>query len=334
MENGIDKSTDFQEKEQLLFETRSEDAQEIIGKMPSWIIQWGIAVISIIVLAVFAVSGFIKSPDIGSYPVVISTSNPDIVVKSMIDGRIKELFAKNGSIVSKGDAIVLLDNDANFYDVLKAKQIAQKIDTSMSLIGEIDSKNNLSLGELKYAFQSFLVSLKLFREAKFTPSLGYQIHENIRSNAREFVQMCDDWEEKYLIRSAGDGKVVFLKDMSSNAYVRNKEDLFVIKNTDEESSLSIIGVIQNEMKFALKEGQEINLKLRDYPFQEFGVIKGKIVKISGKLPNGKCYIYIHTVNNKLRTSKGYDFNDYNSLSASGEVVLRDETILQKLLNRI
>ncbi|HEY1046017.1 MAG TPA: efflux RND transporter periplasmic adaptor subunit [Bacteroidia bacterium] len=334
MENDIDKNSDIKEKEQLLFETRSEDAQEIIGKMPSWIIRWGIAVISIIVLAVLMVSGFVKSPDIGSYPVVILRSNPDTIVKSMLDGRIKELFVKNGSHVSKGDPIVLMDNEANFYDVLKAKQMAQKIDTSMSYHGKINIEDDLSLGELKYEFQSFLVSLKLFQEAEFTPSQSYQIHENIRTTARRFVQMCDDWEKKYLIRSVGDGKVVFLKDMSSNTYVRNKEDLFVVKNTNEETDLSIIGVIQNEMKFALKEGQEINLKLLDYPFQEFGVIKGKIVKISGKLPNGKCYVYIHTVNNKLRTTKGYDFNDYNSLSASGEFVLRDETILQKLLNRI
>lgn len=54
----------------------SEEAREILGKIPSWIVRWGVTVIFVIFAGILLGCYFIEYPDTVEAPVEITTLNP------------------------------------------------------------------------------------------------------------------------------------------------------------------------------------------------------------------------------------------------------------------
>ena len=65
------------------FQERSREADEIFGKLPSWIIRWGITVIAVIVLAVIIACCLIRYPQTLQSRSVLTCDNPpsDLVAR-------------------------------------------------------------------------------------------------------------------------------------------------------------------------------------------------------------------------------------------------------------
>lgn len=51
------------EQQKLLYETRSEEVQEIMGRMPSWLVRYGIILIGIILCLLLVGSYFLRFLD-------------------------------------------------------------------------------------------------------------------------------------------------------------------------------------------------------------------------------------------------------------------------------
>ena len=49
-------------------ELRSEAVQEVMGHVPSWIVRWGITVLSLVVLMLVVGSFFFRYPDVVELP--------------------------------------------------------------------------------------------------------------------------------------------------------------------------------------------------------------------------------------------------------------------------
>src|SRR5687767_6819326 len=119
---------------ELLYYTRSEEVQELIGRMPSWIIRWGITVIGLLVLGTFIGAALITSPDLVSCEVTIANTTPPAIIYSPGNTQIKELLVKEGDFVDKGSPLAVLDNSvAGYKAILEGKQLAYAIDTSVNI---------------------------------------------------------------------------------------------------------------------------------------------------------------------------------------------------------
>ncbi|WP_163394134.1 HlyD family secretion protein [Flavobacterium limi] len=138
------------------FELRSEEVQDILTKVPHWMIRWGTVVIFLIILMLFFVSWFIKYPDVVNSEIVITTNIPPEKVVSKSSGRIEAILVKDKSIVSKNSTLAIIENTANYKDVFLLKKIVDefninnpKIDFPFALL------KNAQLGEIESAFAVF-----------------------------------------------------------------------------------------------------------------------------------------------------------------------------------
>lgn len=104
----------------------SEEAQEILGKMPSWIIRWGISVIAIIFLGILIGCYFIRYPQIVTAPITITTLNPPSDLITKVAGRIDTLFVADGSYVAGDQVIALLHNTADYADVCAVEALIRE----------------------------------------------------------------------------------------------------------------------------------------------------------------------------------------------------------------
>ena len=138
------------------FELRSEEVQDILTKVPHWMIRWGTVLIFAIIFILFFVSWFIKYPDVVNTEIVITTNIPPEKIVSKSSGRIEAILVKNKAIVSKNTTLAIIENTANYKDVFLLKSIVDNYNIN-------DSKKafpfallkNTQLGEIESTFAVF-----------------------------------------------------------------------------------------------------------------------------------------------------------------------------------
>ncbi|WP_166920152.1 HlyD family secretion protein [Flavobacterium poyangense] len=138
------------------FELRSEEVQDILTKVPHWMIRWGTVLIFVILFMLFFVSWFIKYPDVVNTEIVITTNIPPEKIVSKSSGRIEAILVKNKSIIEKNTTLAIIENTANYKDVFLLKSIVEgynindsKKDFPFALL------KNTQFGEIESAFAIF-----------------------------------------------------------------------------------------------------------------------------------------------------------------------------------
>ncbi len=101
---------------------RSEEFKEILGRPPRWTIRWGITVILLILLFLILGSWFFKYPDVVPSQVVVTTENPPAPIVARATGKIEHLLVSDQQEVKPGQALAVIENSANYRDMLKLEQ--------------------------------------------------------------------------------------------------------------------------------------------------------------------------------------------------------------------
>lgn len=144
------------DKEITAFELRSEEIQDILTKVPHWMIRWGTIMIFVIIVMLFFVSWFIKFPDVVNTEIIITTNIPPEKIVAKSSGRIEAILVKNKTIVSKNTALAIIENTANYKDVFLLKSIIDNYNINDPGITFSFSKlKNIQLGEIESAYAVF-----------------------------------------------------------------------------------------------------------------------------------------------------------------------------------
>lgn len=137
-------------------ELRSEEVQDILTKVPHWMIRWGTVVIFAIIVMLFFVSWFIKYPDVVNTEIVITTNIPPEKIVSRTFGRIEAILVKNKTIVSRNSILAIIENTANYKDVFALKKIIEDYNINDSKKKfPFELLQNKQLGEIESAFAVF-----------------------------------------------------------------------------------------------------------------------------------------------------------------------------------
>ena len=99
----------------------TEDMHEIITKVPSWILRWGIMLFFGILLIAVAISVIVRYPDTIKAGLKIGSINNSKTVIADASGIISKIFVRKEQLVKKGQPLVVID-DAGKTIVLTAPQ--------------------------------------------------------------------------------------------------------------------------------------------------------------------------------------------------------------------
>lgn len=143
-------------EENNTFELRSEEVQDILTKVPHWMIRWGTVLIFVIIVLLFFVSWFIKYPDVVNTEIVITTNIPPEKIVSKSSGRIEAILVKDKTIVSKNTTLAIIENTANYKDVFLLKSIIDSyIINDPKKEFPFPQLKNTQLGEIESAYAVF-----------------------------------------------------------------------------------------------------------------------------------------------------------------------------------
>ena len=106
---------------------RSEEVQEILDKVPHWMIRWGNLLFLSLILMVLGISWFVKYPDILPSEAVITTQLAPQKEFAKTSGKIMALLVEDYQEVHIDQPLAILENTANYEDVYMLKKIIDTI---------------------------------------------------------------------------------------------------------------------------------------------------------------------------------------------------------------
>lgn len=222
---------------------------------------------------------------------------------------------RNKKLYDKG-VISLQEYESKQMEYISAERNYKNISSSMHQLKEAISNAEQQTRSTKIEQQ--------IDEATLLKKVVQSYHQLKRS--------LKDWEFKYVLKSNIEGKVSFLNYWSTNQTVQQGDWVFTIipqKNSPYIAKLKT--PIQNSGK--IKIGQEVNIRLDNYPSEEYGVLKGNVSHIS-TLPSQEGYYIIDVqIADELVTSYQKKIHFKPNLSGTGEIVTKDLRLIERFFHQ-
>ncbi len=153
--------------------------------------------------------------------------------------------------------------------------------------------------------------------------------KNMLQSFNQLKKAVKDWERTYVFISNISGKVSFLKYWNKNQTVTKGDLVFTIIPNDHSSYIAKLKTpAQNSGK--IKIGQQVHIKLQNYPDYEFGVLKGNVHNISAIPDKEGFYTVDVTLPEKLVTSYHKEITFKHEMRGTAEIITENVRLLQRL----
>ena len=136
------------------FELRSEEVQELLTRVPHWLIRWGSVVVLTILVMLLLISWIVKYPDIVNSDIVITTNVPPQKLIAKISGKIEVILINDKTIISKNTPLAVIENTANYKDVFLLKSIVDTINIEQTNF-PFNKLQSAQLGDIESSFAIF-----------------------------------------------------------------------------------------------------------------------------------------------------------------------------------
>ena len=183
-------------------ELRSGEVQEILGGVPSRMVRYGIYLFAAIFALIIVFSFVFSYPDILRSNIVVTTENPPATIVARATGKIDKLFVKDREKVSAGKIIALIENPANYDDLLLVEKIIKTVQgdfDTLNFSSKIRFNKSLQLGAVQEFYSIFLTKygdLQEFYNRNYYVLKEKSYNEQLK-NARLLYERL--WEQKVAV---------------------------------------------------------------------------------------------------------------------------------------
>jgi HlyD family secretion protein len=257
-------------EEKKNIELRSEEVEDILGKVPGWVTRNGILMLFFIVALLLLGSWVFKIPDVKKAEIYVTTMQPAADIESRSDGKIELLLTEDNALVAEEQVLAVIENPADYEDVQLLKAQLQNFSLLSGKLPELKLQINgkANLGMIQPDYAAFYKNYRDYREF-----LQLDYH-------RRKIELLEQEHEQYIIYSENlDARASILKEeyeLARNQFVRDST-LFmqgVVSESDFETTKSkllssragwqemISLKTENDIKMAGIREQILELQLR------------------------------------------------------------------------
>ncbi len=156
---------------------------------------------------------------------------------------------------------------------------------------------------------------------------------NFLAKVNQFKSEIDNWKHEHVLEAKTSGKVVFNHFIKQGDFIANDKPLFYIDPKNKGSFEGEMSIGQYALG-KVKEGQSVIIRLNAFPYQEYGVLKGRISYLSDQAISDSIYVARVTFLDGAKTSYHKKLNLKNGLLADAEIITQKRSLLTKLFNSI
>ncbi|GGE51833.1 HlyD family secretion protein [Pedobacter psychrotolerans] len=212
----------------------------------------------------------------------------------------------NNKVISRSEYI----QQENKY--LSAKLPLQQAETSILTNASIYISKQKELLDLRHTI--------IEERAKFDQSL------------RQCISESDQWIKDYILMAPSDGKVTFSGMIQVNQNIMINQDVFIV-NPGNTDYFGVVHIPQYNMgKISL--GQRALVKLKSYPYEQYGMIKGKLTYVSEVAVQDSVFMAKISFDNVENKEPARKIILRNGMQADVEIVTEESSLLQKVFLNI
>lgn len=254
---------------------RSEEVNEILTGTPKWILRWGISVVFILIVIGVTLSYFIKYPDVLTADVTLTTLNPPITLVSKNNGKLTHLLVKDKQAVSQSQLIGIIENTANYSDVLSLLLNCNQLNEQLKLSDTLNNvviKDSLKTGEITPFYLQFLKALKDLNLYKSINPYTKQV-ALLKKDLGNYNSLLDKYKHQQKINDEQlklsendfnrDKKLFEEKAISAREFETQKKNYLSAQNSNEQTKITISnaliqinGIEKNILQLQIQDFQE------------------------------------------------------------------------------
>lgn len=159
------------------------------------------------------------------------------------------------------------------------------------------------------------------------------------SQKNALINVVKVWKEKYLQYAPIDGELEYLGFWRNHTYIHSGQELFSIIPPQNE----IIGEVKIPSYGAgkVKIGQKANVKINNYPYDEYGLLKGTVQSMSRtthRIENqqGSLDVYLVKIDfpNGMVTNFGRELPLDSEINGTVEIITTPKRLIQRLFDNL
>jgi hypothetical protein len=197
-------------------ELHCEEVQELMGRIPSWILRWGITIIAVILLGFLVGTYFFEYPDTLTAPIIITSSTPPVELNAHATGKLDTLFVQDKQEVKQGDYLGIIENSANIEDIQELYLIFQDWKSkkiSMNHFYGLLKQGSFKLGEIQTSYSVFFDALHNYVSYHETDYYPKKISLKRRQEAKK-LELDSNRKNEYVLhqKQSEIAKSIYLRD--------------------------------------------------------------------------------------------------------------------------
>ncbi|REG84539.1 HlyD family secretion protein [Algoriphagus antarcticus] len=142
-----------------------------------------------------------------------------------------------------------------------------------------------------------------------------------------------EWENNYVLASSTAGEVSFQGVWGEHQFVQAGEHVFSIL-PDQRSELLGKMIVSSQNTGKISMGQRVLIKLDNFPFQQFGTLRGEVGSISVSPDEEGNYIVYSTLPEGTKTSYGKEIKLKQELLGTAEIITEDLSVAERLFFKL
>jgi hypothetical protein len=229
---------------------------------------------------------------------------------------------KNGLYKVEADRQLYEDSVISKYDYIQSQTVYhdQQKDFDQLQLNIIDYHLTLNSLELE------LENRRYNRDQGFKSDV-----ERILAHREFIMNFINTWKQNYALIAPVDGWLTYLSPVYENQYIAEGESYFAVIQDDNE----LIGWVDvpSTGYGKIELGQRVNVRLDNYPFHEYGMLQGEVIK-KGRIPEQNFYRVAVAFPQGLETSYGYALEFSPQMLGSAEVITADKRLLERIFDSI
>lgn len=157
-----------------------------------------------------------------------------------------------------------------------------------------------------------------------------KLRNSILSSYNRLLFLLKEWEQTHVLAAPVDGILNLYDIRSKRQFLTREQHVFTISPTGQQTYYAWVKMpINNSGK--VRVGQEVLIKLANYPYQEFGTLNGRVLSITS-IPKDGHYLLKVELPHQLRTSANLTLAAKQELIGVAEVITDKLSLLSRMFN--
>jgi HlyD family secretion protein len=242
----------------------------MLGRVPGWITRNGIILLLFLIALLLLGSWIYKYPDVKKARIVVTSVNPPADLNARTSGKIVGLFVDDNEQVLAGDVLAMIENPADYEDVVRLKESLVFLDSFSigNVTEELSELTNVNLGSIQTNYSLFLKAYRDYMEFKRISYHQRRIEtlQNELFRQREYTRSLSErssiQDQTYeLARRQFDRDLtLFEEEVISAADLEESSTAMLAERNKQQEIISLMA--ENNISIARTQNQIVELELK------------------------------------------------------------------------